>query len=705
MVVCASCAETSTIASNSDVVDAADDLDDGRRGDVDSSNGGDASVSDADTDGDSDGDSDGELEDTLVVEDGSDSSEELERVIAPGLEPETFVLPPEPAEEPVILPAGIHVRVGSFNVYSAQLSSAEAIGELLGGLELDWVGLQECGAELALEIAAAAGFPHVYGAGTPILSRTPLLNAETHSLTGSSRNVIHAETEIDGVRFSVYNTHLSWDAGGDREARVLVDEHLAEDENPYLVMTGDFNDEHLSTQITILEEVVRDAFTTLGWQSGERISWPSSLFDDSEGSQLIDLVFFPHSPSPLVITGDVLNLHPILSDHKPVITELLFPALGAEPFDEDPFAASRAVWREFPPEEERPANLIADPGAEDGGAAWTFEGGGVIATSRRSSLARTGEALFTGAEDSTPTNAPWSSGFQQVDLSLHGPEIDEGRGVLYVSGWIQASYETEDFADGSSNVLTPTDSGEIVVEVLDSDDQLLWRASSGHRDPLRYEPYVERITLPVGARSARFTWLSHNRLGTAGLGNDATFDDLYLGFDLQAPAPSSGNLLGVPGAESTSEAWSLHGWSILPDLVPYGLALYPAWSSSGRGYFFAGAPFGFDDGLEDATLSQTVDLSSSSGAIDQGTARVRWGGRLRSYAALARVEIALEFLNSDGSVGLRIPGAEVGAAEWTSVEFLTQIPAGAASARLVMTSDVSVAGSGTFADELFVSVE
>jgi endonuclease/exonuclease/phosphatase family metal-dependent hydrolase len=185
----------------------------------------------------------------------------------------------------------------TYNLYGGNYATAEAIGAFLATQDLDLVGLQECPADYLAPIAAAAGFEHMGGAGVALLSRTPLIGLETVALR-SGRSFVHATTEIAGVAFSVYVAHLGWNLDGDRQCREFVDEHLAADPLPHLLLVGDFNDEHLSSQIAILEELVADAATAAGCYPGQRISWPATRFDDTEGSQLIDLIFFRRTRAP-----------------------------------------------------------------------------------------------------------------------------------------------------------------------------------------------------------------------------------------------------------------------------------------------------------------------------------------------------------------------------------------------------------------------
>jgi len=627
------------------------------------------------------------------------------RRIDPGLTPGELVLPVGPAPEEPALPDGVRLRVMTFNLYGGRFASAEAIGAFLAGQELDLVGLQECPADYLAPIAARTGLAHHGGEGVALLSRTPLADLRLVQLR-TGRSFVHATTQLEGVTFSVYVAHLGWNLDGDRQCRELVDDHLAADPVQHLVVMGDFNDEHLSSQIAILEERLADAATSMGWYPGQRISWPSTRFDDTEGSQLIDLVFFRRDLQPLVLGLEVHNLQPVLSDHKPVGAELLYPR-DERPFAVDPFAALRDPRRGWP--DPPPPDLLVNPGAEDGLAGWLAEGGAVAAAGRENQLPRAGLGLFTGFSERPAEGVRWSAGSQEVELAAWAGAIDARRCRLLAAGQAATGYRTESDGPHTSNLVKPYDEGELVLEALDAQGgRVLGRASSGRRDTLGWHPLAFALPLPPGARSARLTWMSHHKAFNGG-SNDAVFDELYLGLDCQgAPHGLLGpDLLRDPGAEDGGlSAWSAAGWQRLTDLTPVGLAIFPPLSRSGRGLLFAGGPLDLEPGPAGlSSLGQVMELEDLLGVVDGDGLALRWGGWLRTWTARTRVAIGLEIFDGDGSLWGRVEGGGVHAAEWSRVEHRTRIPAGASAVRLVLEADVEALGTGVFADDLFVQPE
>ena len=626
-------------------------------------------------------------------------------------DPDALPLSPLDPAPDVTIPGGVTLRVGTMNVYSAQRGTPEAIGVALAALQLDVVGLEECAAALGAQIAAAAGYEYVVGDGDMLLSHTPLDSFRVVSLD-AERSVGNALTVIEGVTFSVYVAHISWQVAGVKDAQTIVDDVVAKDPVPHFVMLGDFNDEHYSPQNTVMEQVLTDAATAMGWHPEQRISWPSDGFDETEGSQLIDLIWFRKAFPAIVLSADVINLSPTLSDHKPAIAELRFPKDPATPFGADPFAASRDAFAALPSPADRPPNLLVNPGAESGLDGWTVGGGAMAVASRDHQVPRTGAAFFTGYPVQTDPAAPWSWGAQDVDVSAHAAAIDEGRGVAYASAWVATGYQVEEKDGLVADIPKGYDDGELIVESLDVAHAVLDRVASGRRDPLKYDPWAAAVDLPPGTRSVRLTWMSHNKT-LNGMSNDVAFDDLYLGVGEQATPHRA--LAGNRLANAGGEAGGLSGWTADPAWVaqpdlqawgPWGLDLFPPWAWSGRGGFYAGTDaVNGGPAPGNVTLAQAVDLGPWGAAIDAGTVDVRWGGHVRTYHARVGARIELEVLDADGTTWHVFASDEIRAAEWTEVRGRTRIPAGASGVRLVVRAMLDRADDGVFADELYVVPE
>ena len=152
--------------------------------------------------------------------------------------------------------AGLHVRVGAYNVSFLSEAPAGEIGQTLRSLNLDIIGLTEVPRSPAShDLAAAAGADHfVVGSISSgqskdklktIVSRTPLgpmseidLLAKDGFVTGGESGT-KAETVIDGVRISVYCLHIS--EKPESIDKLLRDKEFCADSADVVLAIGDFN--------------------------------------------------------------------------------------------------------------------------------------------------------------------------------------------------------------------------------------------------------------------------------------------------------------------------------------------------------------------------------------------------------------------------------------------------------------------------------
>jgi len=227
----------------------------------------------------------------------------------------------EKPEPPIPYGGKFAIRTMTWNLWWGDLCTPTQVANLIQSLGLDFVGLQECSETYANRIGQLTGLTHLAKyKDCKLLSRTPFIFVEELPVIG-----VHAVTEIDSHIVSIYNFHIHWDEQGDREARIMVDSLFALDPVPIQIAIGDFNDEHYSTQINILEEHMRHCLSDLGWAPSQRVTWPAFEFYRGEGAQMIDLILCNKQSKGRMVEGDIINLSPILSDHKPVWGTIIFP--------------------------------------------------------------------------------------------------------------------------------------------------------------------------------------------------------------------------------------------------------------------------------------------------------------------------------------------------------------------------------------------
>jgi len=162
------------------------------------------------------------------------------------------------------------------------------------------------------------------------------------------------------------------------------------------------------------------------------------------------------------------------------------------------------------------ANLLANPGGEDGLSSWipvagdfrSSEGGGDLPSPKE------GSRMFWAG------SSGFSSIYQEVDLSLNSTVMDSSRVFFSAGGWVRDR-------DGRDGPL-------LRVELLDGGGNLVANVSSG---PIRCRSwYVYRMggRIPPGVRRARF-WLESRR--ASGSSNDGYFDGLFFNISSQQPVP------------------------------------------------------------------------------------------------------------------------------------------------------------------------
>ncbi len=621
------------------------------------------------------------------------------------------------------MPDGVKVRAASYNLYGYHWSDAAHFGALIKEMNPDLMALVESNEDQVQAVAEAAGYEYwcTNGDGRSLLSKTPLATCETITLVGG-RTLLRTETEIDGVTFAVWVMHIDWDIIGNRQTRDFMDNHFVNETRSHVIMMGDFNDEHLSRQINILEEQLADAFTAYGWYPGERVTWPAQYFDDTEGSQTIDIIFFRKSLRPIVLDADAVNMSPVLSDHKPVWADMLFPR-DDQPFPDymtmnrlDPY---RVIWK-VPGTSD---NLVTNPGAEDGLAGWTVTGGGEAATERFACRPAEGEKFFCGFPKGYKPDDGYTRFTQEIDLSDYIEMIDANRAWLNVSAEIITCpfLLTED--DITTNHVQRYDDAEVTVTLVSADGKATDRRISKRRDTLMWYPYADAFPIPSGTRKIELALTAHKRIDYVG-GIDAGFDKVYVSVrEWPIHGVLDGNMLmwGIDGdsaIDGGNAAVSNSGWVTRTTGYPLSLNPFPPASVSGLKYMFAGDEVGLNPLDEPAVLSQTLDLSRFGTEIDKGRMTLRWGGFARTNTAEgASVAMSLQLLDGRGDVWGEVHGRTVWESEWIRQENRTRLPRGIRGARLVLRAEVplfdgflGIEGMETqddavFADELFIRPE
>ena len=220
------------------------------------------------------------------------------------------------------------LRVMTYNIKHGELSSLEAIADVIRAEAPDLVGLQEVDDEAArsggvsqsYRLGQLTGMASLFRTaldlpgggqyGLALLSRHPILASEKLSLTstGEQRILVTVEVELaDGrvVPFAI--THLGLDAGERATQAQEIAAALAA--RPEAILVGDLNETPDGPAVGILAGALRDAWPLAGQGGGETI--PAAA-----PTRRIDYVLLGAAwPPPAAARVPAATA----SDHRPVV--------------------------------------------------------------------------------------------------------------------------------------------------------------------------------------------------------------------------------------------------------------------------------------------------------------------------------------------------------------------------------------------------
>jgi len=650
------------------------------------------------------------------------------------------------------------VTMVTYNLHGGQEATA---GEIAWGLEdhrpFDLVALEECSAMYAEMIADELDMEYFHHEGRALLSDTPLIDPTGQVFEGGY-GFIHAGTVINNVGFSVYVVHSGWNDNGDAHCREFIDEVVSQDSAERLILAGDWNDEPGSTQFAILFELLADAFSSLGVYPTARVSWPAQMFYGSEGAQLIDNVLFNKDSGACAVDGDVINFVPPLSDHKPAIATIAYPAMVApQPphlldvlfgygsdglallFDKPIVSAEISLAlgeTELPVQQMLPLEngfivyVQATAPLPDNAeltatvtAAADIDGNELAEPVSLTFAHRRDLLLNGGAEEgengweltsmqstgnfwqSSPLFGNWmftglffldSRGYavQNVDLTPWTAAVDAGRASLVFGGACRTGYLT----DHGSNLARAYDEAEATVHIYDADGNLLRHLTSGRYDTMYWQPWRLVAAIPPNARRAKVRLRAVG--GISGLlFNSASFDTLHLSVavDEQSHGYLGGNLLLNDQFYDGLDEWETIGTVLVGADRWAGPVSNADISSYSDDFWTAGLMLGGPTGA-----SQNLELSALSVWIDAGRLKLVWGAALRSLIGLSDTTLTLTLRDAWGQETARDTIGPLGAAEWFLYEKTLRVPAGTRFAEYRWDAEPHMAPDGSLIDEPFI---
>ena len=648
----------------------------------------------------------------------------------------------------------LSVKVLTLNIWvNGKICTPQQVADLILSLDVDFVGLQECNSSFGNQVASLTNMYLASYDDCYLFSRTPYTKINQMFVKG-----INAWTNLNGQTVSVYNFHIRWDEEGDRNARTMVNT-FALDPNLIQIAVGDFNDEHYSTQITIIEEHMRYCLMDLGWAPSQRVTWPAFGFYGGEGAQTIDLIFCNKKSKGRVVDGEIMNLSPILSDHKPVWAEIDFPAdpnlIGPEISKIVPCFDNSTIeiWfdQDLDPESaQQISNYQIVP--VDNGASVSVNDAAILKDPRRVRLLTSphdfdkkyklvlagitdefGIAINPGSEmeyiirENLVKNSGAELGTENWDTS-GGIEIvsDRENQYPYLGDYFFTGANLQDLSTASQSIDLVNWEQEIDAGLLAAEWNCYFATGYellGDIQASRCEPYDE------GEFYIEFVDQDDHVLMQA---TSKRWDTLYwhpYGETTNIPPGTRKAILYLKSYRKTANGLSNDAafdqvfFSLKHLQGPHGfesnLLVNPSaetadtqgWNINGsikareheedKGRPVSGYYMFANDGISTARAFQRLDFSSYSDQIDAQSMAVRWGGYMRDYRGDSGGEISIEFLDQNNE---KIDYATTGdqrIAEWSFYDNTTIIPVGTRSIDFILSLD-AVADEGVYFDLLHI---
>ena len=232
----------------------------------------------------------------------------------------------------------ITIRVAAYNVEFSKSATPEQIGEMFKPYKLDIIGFNEApdgdwtarvGKVLGMQYSfvgkiSSANHKDKY---KTILSRTPLEDAEEHTLTGrgwSPASVVRAVTKIDGISFAFYSLHICRSGADDGHAHSLATKVLREEATERIVVVGDFNNNIGDAAMKTVEGTgFSPTWNDLQIDVSKEFTYNAQ--DPKNNLGVIDHILYNTSSGAKAKEGGIIELKKPLSDHKPIWAEIAFP--------------------------------------------------------------------------------------------------------------------------------------------------------------------------------------------------------------------------------------------------------------------------------------------------------------------------------------------------------------------------------------------
>lgn len=233
----------------------------------------------------------------------------------------------------------IKLRIGSFNVLCGERGTPQQFKMALSPYQFDIIALCECPrGEWLSKTAQELNLPYYFcgeisTAGhvdkyKAVLSKTPLIEHKEIFIKGSRWgehcSTSRIVTKIYGLDIAVYSIHIPKSPDPDVTGVQFMANEMIPKENAALsIYAGDFNTRIGSPTMKIFEQTgLKNPWIDLKMDY-KNLSSMEQLTDDMPDGCVIDHILYKSQLPVEIVDGGIIELNPMLSDHKPVWAKFL----------------------------------------------------------------------------------------------------------------------------------------------------------------------------------------------------------------------------------------------------------------------------------------------------------------------------------------------------------------------------------------------
>ncbi len=229
------------------------------------------------------------------------------------------------------------IKIGSYNVLRGERGTPQQFKEALSPFDFDLLALCESPkGEWLEQVGQELNLPHKFAGDIStaghvdkykvVLSKTPFIKQEELFIQGSRWgahcSTVRVATNINGINIAVYSLHIPKSSDPDvTGVHFMANEMIPNERAALSIYAGDFNTRIGSPTLAVLESAgLRNPWLDLGldYKNLRSMEQPA---DNNPAGGVIDHILYKSEYTIKVTNGGLIELNPMLSDHKPVWVE------------------------------------------------------------------------------------------------------------------------------------------------------------------------------------------------------------------------------------------------------------------------------------------------------------------------------------------------------------------------------------------------